>query len=209
MRSHDLGANAAHPIAAAGWCASARDRVVAPMGRYGHVGTCLTGQDVVATVIFFVEYMRSHERTNHAVIVNLAKTSAIFVMLIVHIDNIEAGTALVLFAGLIHVTFHGDSVMLELVIRIHFVKSCFLTLEALLAQVVNFGLLLLQCSSASLLVGLDEVLREALLLVDEVSRHGVRSKYLSRVHVLIEAARALLQTVTLEHLTILSDVHAA
>ena len=149
------------------------------MCRHSHLATRLTGQDVVAAVVLLVEYMRSHERTNHAVIVNLTEASALIVMLIIHIDNIEASATLVLFASLINVTLHRDSVLLELVVSVHLVKSCLLTLESLLAQVVNFALLLLQGMSTNLLVSLDEVLLEALLLVDEVSRHGIRSKYLS------------------------------
>ena len=95
-------------------------------------------KDIILAVILFVENFRSHQRSHLSVIINHLELLTIVISVISERDNIECGSSLVFLAGLVDVSSHSDSVLLEFLVGVHCVEPGIFPLESFISQIIDF-----------------------------------------------------------------------
>ena len=88
-------------------------------------------------------------------------------------------------------------------------ESVMLSVKPFLAQLMYFVLVLVEYSFSFLLIVCIEVLVEPFSFMNEVCGYGIRSEYLSRIDILVEATCPFLQSLFLEGLSVFDELDAA
>ena len=151
-------------------------------------------QNVIVTIVLGIKHFRSHQCSHLGILINTSEFFPIFTVIIIQSDNVEGCSTLILFACLVHVSFHVDSIFLKLLVALHVLKSFVISIESFLPQIFNFGLPHIECILSGFLICNVEVLIESLSFRNVMRGDRIRSEYLSRVNVLVEVAHSLLES---------------
>lgn len=168
-----------------------------------------SGEDVVLSVVLAVDDLATHQRTHLGVSVHHLQLPAVLAHVVVQRDDVEGGAALVLLAQVEVVTFDINEVFLIVQMVLDFVESVMLSVKSFLAQLMYFFLVLVENNFSLFLIVFIEVFVEPISFMNKVGGYGIRSEYLSRINILVEAACPFLQPLFLEGLPVFDELDAA
>jgi hypothetical protein len=118
----------------------------------------LSGYRIVGVVIPLVEYLGPHQCAHAGIGIYLLESVSVLVPLIVQIDDVICGAALVLLSCTKYLSFHLDAHFLLRFLVLHVVPSVEVALHALLPQVVVRVLLFINMHFAHTAICNSEIL---------------------------------------------------
>ena len=110
---------------------------------HGDRGAGLPGKYVEVAVVLLVEHFASHEGADAGIIVYSFKISSLLRIIVVEADDVEGGAALILLAQAEVVPLYVDEVVLVVKVLLDVLEAFRLPLQPLLAQLMQFFLVLI------------------------------------------------------------------
>ena len=104
--------------------------------RYIYLKAILSGYRIVCVIVLRVEYLGPHQCAYAGIGIHLLESISVLVPLVVQIDDVVCGAALVLLGCTKYLSFHLDAHLLLLFLVLHMVPPVEVAVHALLPQVV-------------------------------------------------------------------------
>ena len=173
------------------------------MGWHLHCLSLLACENVILSIASVVHVLGSDQRPYFSIIFNLLELLSIFSWIIILVQQVVGSTTMVLFTSIEKVTLSLQNSLLLALVALHILEALHLSVVPFLSQMSILVLNLLELVGAHSLVGHCEILVEALLLADEVSRAWVGVVHLCAVDKLMVTACTLSESRLLNPLLVL------
>ena len=170
----------------------------------GHLdpATVLSSQNIVRTIALIIDVFGAHERPDPTVLVVGLQVVAVGIVIVVVIEQVVGGAALVFLASVELVFLHVEDLRLFDFNLFHVFKSADLSVVSFLTEMSPSVLNMLELLLSNFLICDSKVLVKALLFRDEVTRGRVWIVHLRRVDIFMVTACTLAKTRILNQLFI-------